>query len=149
MELKTSLKSVNLVIKTKKIVTISNLLQNKKFEEVFFSSMRECDIEALSKIIFVLAETEECKSAFTNSTEVYDFLDIYMAENNKTYDDIYMEIAEEINEKGFFRSKMTKKELNAKITDIMSSVDFDSIVKNSVEKVTAEVVAEEFKGYEG
>lgn len=143
MELKTEKKTVELIVKTRKIIEIANTLKNKKFEEVFFSSMRDCDIEALSKIIYVLAEDK----TFKNSTEVYDFLDDYMAESNKTYDDIYLDIATEINEKGFFRVKMTPEELKNRVNDILSSVNLDGVVKNTIEKMATQVVTEEFKGY--
>lgn len=143
MNLETKNKSVELVIKTRKIVDIANTLKNKKFEEVFFNAMRTCDLEALSKIIYTLSNGK----IFKNSTEVYDFLDEYMEESGKTYDEIYMDIATEINEKGFFRSKMTPEELKDKVDDILSSVNLDDVVKNSVEKMATEVVTAEFKGY--
>lgn len=143
MKLETENKSVELVVKTKKIVDIANTLKNKKFEEVFFTAMRDCDIEALSKIIYTLSESK----VFKNSTEVYDFLDEYMAESGKTYDDIYLDIATEINEKGFFRVKMTPEQLKDRVNDILSSVNLEGVVKDSIEKMATQVVAEEFKGY--
>ena len=41
MKLETSSKSINLVLKTRKIVSIANNLKNKKFEEAFFTALRE------------------------------------------------------------------------------------------------------------
>ncbi len=143
MKLETEKKSVELVVKTRKIVDIANALKNKKFEEVFFAAMRDCDIEALSKIIYTLSEDK----TFKNSTEVYDFLDEYMAESGKTYDDIYLDIATEINEKGFFRVKMTPEQLMDRVNDILSSVNLEGVVKDSIEKMATQVVTEEFKGY--
>lgn len=145
MKLETSSKSVELVIKTKKIVSISNNLKNKKFEEVFFKSLMECDLEALSIIIFTLAEDGK----FNNSSEVYDFLDEYKKESGKSYDEIYKDIAIAINEEGFFRTKMSKKELQARMNDILSSLNYEDILKNSVEKMATEVVADEFRGFKG
>ncbi|MBR1653503.1 MAG: hypothetical protein IJ690_01610 [Clostridia bacterium] len=143
MKLETKNKSVELVVKTRKIVDIANTLKNKKFEEVFFTSMRECDIEALTKIIYILAEDK----TFKNSTEVYDFMDDYIAESGKTFDDIYLDIATEINEKGFFRVKMTPEQLMERVNDILSSVNLDGVVKDTIEKMATQVVTEEFKGY--
>lgn len=145
MKLETSSKSVELVIKTKKIVSISNNLKNKKFEEVFFKSLMECDLEALSIIIFILAKDGN----FKNSFEVYDFLDEYKKESGKSYDEIYKDIAIAINEEGFFRTKMTEEELQARMNDILSSLNYEDILKNSVEKMATEVVADEFKGFKG
>ncbi len=145
MKLETSSKSIELVIKTKKIVSISNNLKNKKFEEVFFKSLMECDLEALSIIIFILAEDGN----FKNSSEVYDFLDEYKKESGKSYDEIYKDIAIAINEEGFFRTKMAEEELQARMNDILSSVNYEDIIKNSVEKMATEVVTDEFRGFKG
>ena len=75
MIIETKNKTINLVLKTRKIVDISNILKNKNFEEAFTKAYSICDLEALSKIIFKLAETEDGKSAITSSDEVYDFID--------------------------------------------------------------------------
>ena len=149
MKLETSSKSVELVLKTRKIVAIANTLKNKKFEEAFFTALRECDIEALSKIIFTLAECEGDKKPFNSSEEVFDFIDDYKKEHGKTYGDIYNEIAEAINEEGFFNVKMTKEELKAKADDLMSSVNLEAIIKSASEKAVAGAIQEEFQGYKG
>lgn len=64
-------------------------------EDVYFKTMNEFDSEALSKIIYLLAESEDKTSSFKNSTDVYDFLDDYMEKNKKTYKDIFTEIADD------------------------------------------------------
>ena len=148
MILETKSKTINLVLKTRKIVDIANKLKNKKFEDAFFEAMRDCDIEALSKIIFSLAEVDVGK-AFNNSEEVYDFLDDYKTENNKTYTDIYEDIAKAINEEGFFKKKMTEEELQAQVDDIMSSVNLESIIKNASEKAVTQAMEKEFVGFKG
>ena len=109
--------------------------------------MNEFDLEALSKIIFILAENEDKTNAFKNSTDVYDFLDDYMAENKKTYKDIFEEIAEDINKEGFFNSKMTKEQLKDKMSSPLSSMNMNEVIKNSAEKAIAKVAEQEFQGY--
>ena len=109
--------------------------------------MNEFDIEALSKIIYILAENEDKTSSFKNSTDVYDFLDDYMEENKKTYKDIFTEIAEEINKEGFFNSKMTKEQLKDKMSNPLSSMNMNEVIKNSAEKAIAKVAEQEFQGY--
>ena len=101
MILETKKQKINLVLRTRKIADIAKKLEGKNFEDVYFKAMNEFDIEALSKIIYILAENEDKTSSFKNSTDVYDFLDDYMEENKKTYKDIFTEIAEEINKKVF------------------------------------------------
>ena len=95
----------------------------------------------------MLAENEDKTSSFKNNTEVYDFIDDYMAENDKTYKAIFEEIAEAINEEGFFNSKMTKKDLKDKMSNPLSSMNMNEVIKNSAEKAITKVAEQEFQGY--
>ncbi len=140
-------KKINLVLRTRKIADIAKKLEGKNFEDVYFKAMNEFDLEALSKIIYILAENEDKTNAFKNSTEVYDFIDDYMAENNKTYKDIFQEIAEDINEEGFFNSKMTEEELKGKMSNPLSSMNMNDVIKSSAEKAISKVAEEQFQGY--
>lgn len=147
MILETKNKKVNLVLRTRKIADIAKQLDGKNFEDVYFKAMNEFDLEALSKIIFILAENEDKTSAFKNSTEVYDFIDDYKSENKKTYKEIFEEIAKDINKEGFFNSKMTKEELEGKMSNPLSSMNMDELIKNSAEKAISKVAEEQFQGY--
>lgn len=150
MILKTKNKEIALVFTTRKIVNVSNLLKGKNFEDLYFKAMNESDIEALSKIIYVFAEnSEDGSKSFKVSEDVYEFLDDYKAENNKTYEDIFNELAEVINEEGFFKTKMSKKDLAQKISNPISGLDMNSVIKQSAEKAIAKMAEEEFKGYKG
>lgn len=147
MILETKNKKINLVLRTRKLADIAKQLDGKNFEDVYFKAMNEFDLEALSKIIFILAENEDKTSAFKNSTEVYDFIDDYMSENKKTYKEIFEEIAKDINKEGFFNSKMTKEELEGKMSNPLSSINMDELIKNSAEKAISKVAEEQFQGY--
>ncbi|MEE0127901.1 MAG: hypothetical protein UE116_06400 [Clostridia bacterium] len=147
MILETKNKKINLVLRTRKIADVAKKLEGKNFEDVYFKAMSEFDLDALSKIIFTLAENEDKTNAFKNSSEVYDFIDDYMAENNKTYKNIFEEIAEDINEEGFFNSKMSKKELKDKISNPLSSMNMNDVIRNSAEKAITRVAEEQFQGY--
>ena len=133
-------KKINLVLRTRKI-------EGKNFEDVYFKAMNEFDLEALSKIIYILAENEDRTSSFKSQTDVYDFIDEYMEENKKTYKDIFTEIAEDINKEGFFNSKMTKEQLKDKMSSPLSSMNMNEVIKNSAEKAIAKVAEQEFQGY--
>lgn len=147
MILETKNKKVNLVLRTRKIVDIANSLKSKNFEEAFFKAINEKSLDALSKIIYSLAEDEDKKHVFKNSEEVYNFIDDYKKENNKSYDDIYKEIAEMINEEGFFNHKMTDEELKAMISNPLSQINLDDLTRKAVEKAMtsmaeAQIIAE-------
>ncbi len=143
LTLTTENKTINLVFKTKKLVDISNKLKGKNFEDVFFKAISNLDLDALSKIIFLLAEYNNEKDAFSSSTEVYDFIDEYKIENKKAYIDIFKEIAEAVNNEGFFNMKMTKKQLEEKILNPLLQMNLEDITKSSIEKAMAQIAAEQ------
>ena len=109
MELETKNKTIKIVLRTRKIVDITHKLKSKNFEEGFFKAVRDCDLDAISKIIYSLAENEEGKNAFETSSEVYDFIDEYKKEQEKSYEDILKSLTDEINSQGFFTKKRKKK----------------------------------------
>lgn len=147
MLLETKNKKVNLVLKTRKIVSIANSLKNKNFEDAYFKAIQNNDLDAFSKIIYTLAENEEGKHVFSSSDEVYDFLDDYRAENRKTYDDVFKEVTEVINAEGFFMKKMTKKELEEMILNPLSGTNMNELVQKSAEKAISKIAEEQFHGY--
>lgn len=150
MILETKNKKINLVFTTRKIVNISNILKGKNFEDLYFKAMNENDLDALSKIIFAFAEDEAGLKSFKTSEDVYEFIDDYKQENNKTYQDIFNEMAGIINEEGFFKSKMNKKQLQEKISNPLSGINMNEVIKSSAEKAISKVAEEEvFKGYMG
>ena len=142
MIIETKNKTINLVLKTRKIVDISNILKNKNFEEAFTKAYSICDLEALSKIIFKLAETEDGKSAFTSSDEVYDFIDDCRKENI-TANDIYAKISEALNDEGFFKKKMSKKDLKEMTSNPLLTMNMDKLLEKSVENAVSKIVEQE------
>ena len=143
LTLTTKNKTINLVFKTRKLVDISNKLKGKNFEDVFFKAISNLDLDALSKVIFILAECENKEDEFKNGTEVFDFIDDYKSENNKAYNEIFKEIAEAVNDEGFFNTKMTKKQLEEKISNPLLQMNLEDITKSSIEKAMAQIATEQ------
>lgn len=150
MIIETKNKTINLVLKTRKIVDIANLLKNKNFEEAFTKAYAICDREALSKIIFKLAENEDGKSVFTTSDEVYDFIDDCRLEGI-TANDLYEKIAEALNEEGFFKKKMSKKELKEMTSNPLSTMNMNDLVQKSAESAISKIAEKQFQeqGFQG
>ena len=144
MIIETKNRNINLVLKTRKIVEIANLLKNKNFEEVFTKAYSILDGEALSKIIFKLAEDEEGKNAFASSNEVYDFIDDCRAEGI-TINDLYEKIAEALNDEGFFKKKMNKKELKEMISNPLLTMNMNELIRKSAETAIGEIAKQEFQ----
>lgn len=147
MKLETKNKIVNLVLKTRKIVDITNTLKNKNFEDAYFKALQDNDLNALSKIIYTLAEDNEGKHSFNSSEEVYEFLDDYRKENGKSYEDIFKELTEVINEEGFFIKKRTKKELAEMISNPLSGTNMNELIQKSAEKAISRIAEEQFQGF--
>lgn len=143
MIIETKNKTINLVLKTRKIVDIANKMKSKNFEEGFFKAVRENDIDGMSKIIYSLAENDEGKNAFISSTEVFDFLDDYKAETGKSYEDIWKELTEVINEQNFFTKKRTKKELMEIISGPLSAIDMNELIAESAKKAMSKIAEDQ------
>ncbi len=142
MIIETKNKTINLVLKTRKIVDIANLLKNKNFEEAFTKAYSILDLEALSKILFKLAENEEGKSIFTSSNEAYDFIDECRAEGI-TINDIYGKVAEVLNDEGFFKKKLTKRELKEMTLNPLLTMNTDKLLEKAIENVANKVIEKE------
>ena len=144
MIIETKNKNINLVLKTRKIVEIANLLKDKNFEKAFMEAYSICDIEALSKIIYKLAENEDGKSMFVSSDEVYDFIDECRIQGI-TINDIYEKIAEALNEEGFFKKKMSKKELKEMTLNPLSTMNMNELVQKSAENAMSKIAEQQFQ----
>lgn len=142
MIIETKNKTINLVLKTRKIVDIANLLNNKNFEEAFTKAYSILDPEALSKIIFKLAENENGESSFIKSSDVYDFIDDCRAEG-LIISDLYSKIAEALNDEGFFKKKMSKKELKEMTSNPLLTMNTDRLLEKAVENAANKVVEKE------
>lgn len=140
---------IELRITTRKIVDLTNKFKGKNLADIYFKASNNYDEKALAEFILAFGEKEN-KSPFNNDiNRVYDFIDEYKKENNKSYEDIYNEIAEVINEEGFFSKKMTKEELSSAMNNPMASINMEDTMRNVVDKIATEVATEEFKGYKG
>ena len=150
MKIETIYITINLVLKTRKIVDIANLLKNKNFEEAFVKAYSILDGEALTKIIFKLAENENGESAFNLSDEVYDFIDDCRAEGI-SISELYAKIAEALNEEGFFKKKMSKKELKEMTSNPLSTMNMNELVQKSAESAMSKIAEKQFQeqGFQG
>ncbi len=74
MILETKNKTIKLVLKTRKIVDISNVLKSKNFEEVFTKAYAICDLDALTKILYRRWEWKKCIYKFRRSLWLFGWL---------------------------------------------------------------------------
>lgn len=139
-------KKVKLVLKTRKIVEIAKLLKNKNFEEAFVKAYSILDAETLCTLIYKLAETEDGFALFKNTDEVYDFIDECRVEGLNA-NELYKRIAEALNEEGFFKKKMSKKELENLTSNPLSTINMNELVQKSAENAMSKIAEQQFQGY--
>lgn len=148
MIMKTDKQTVELRFSTKKIVNLTDKFKGKNLSDLYFKLSNELSEKGLAEIILAFGEIEG-KNAFNyDINKAYDFIDDYIKENKKTCEDIYKEIAEAINEEGFFPKKMTKEELKSNLNNPMSSIDLEATMKSAIDKVMTEMAVNEFKGHQ-
>lgn len=143
MILKVKDKEITIFISTRKLVIVQDKTRTENFEELYFDAMSKLNIKTLAEILLVFAEDKEGNEAFNNIAEVYDFIDEYKKENNKSYSDIFKELAEVINNEGFFNKKMTKKDMEQKILDPLSTMKLNDMIQPSIEKAITEIARNE------
>lgn len=150
MILKANEKEINIKLRIKNIIKLTKELNGKNLNEVFFRGANDSDIVTLVKILLAFNENEDGKRILNTENEVENFLDSYIVENSKTISDIYKELAEDINEQGFFNKKMSKEEIEMSLASNVE-IDMDSIIENIVKQVTEEKIKpqieQEFTGF--
>lgn len=147
--LKNKDKEFKLIPRTKKVVELTEKLKGKNLSELIFKGINTGDIKTLVELIKAFAETEDGKQMFFAIDNVYEFIDNWVAENGKSYTELYREVIKVVNEMGFMKTKMTEEELEEMMNDPMTGVDINEIILNSTQKIVDNMAQEEFKGYQG
>jgi len=148
MILKAKDREIELVYRTRKIAKLSEQFSKKNFDELFFKAVNDNDIKALAEMIKEFAEEHEKPAFLGNIDKIYDFIDDWKKENQKTYRDLFVALAEDINEQGFFIETMTEEILKSKMNNPMSSIDMTEIIKETTNKVALEVAKNDFLGFQ-
>lgn len=146
---KNELKEYSFTATMKKIVAMNKKLKVKNLRDAFFKATNNVDFEFLADILMTLADEETKKEFNGDFNKIYDFMENYVSQNKTDYEELYKLVAEEINDKSFFGKKMTKEELIKQMDNPLADFDISEVMNRTAEKVMGEVVAEEFKGYEG
>lgn len=140
-------KEFKLVPKTRKVVDLTEKLKTKNLNDLIFSALNDVDIKVLAEIIKAFAEDMGGKNIINTLNDAYDFIDSWKEENQKSYKDLFKEIAEVVNEMGFFKEKMSTEELNSMIENPVPVLNLQELMKNSAQKMVDTIAEEEFKGY--
>lgn len=141
--------NIKLVPRTKKVIDLTEKLKNKNLNELIFNGLREANLKILAEIIKSFAETEDEKQAFFSIDNVYDFIDEWIEENEKSYTDLYKEVIKVVNDMGFLKTKLTENDLETEIKNPLMNIDMSEIIKESATKAVESIAQEEFRGYKG
>lgn len=147
--LKLNDKEFKLVPRTRKVIELTEKLKSKNLNDLIFGALNETNIKVLAELIYSFAEFDDGKQVFNSVKLVYDFIDEWKQENDKGYIDLFKEVIEVVNDMGFFKKKMTPKELEKEMNNPMPFFNLQEIAMNSAQKMMDEIAQEEFKGYKG
>lgn len=142
-------KEFKLVPRTRKVVNLTEKLNEKNLNDLIFKGLNDDDIKVIAEIIKSFAENEDSNSTFTSLEDVYDFIDEWKLENSKTLNDLYEKVIEVTNEMGFFKKKMTEEEIAKMMENPIPMLNLKEIATNSAQKIMDEIAKEEFQGYKG
>lgn len=149
MILKFKDKEFKLIPRTRKVIDLTKRLNTKNLNDLIFTALSDGNIEVLAELIKAFAEYEDKKTVFTKIEDVYDFIDEWRETEEKSYIELYGEVAEVVNEMGFFKNKMTKEELEKTIKDPIPVLNLQELISNSAQKAMDQIAQEEFKGFRG
>ncbi len=138
-----------LVPRTKKVIALTEKLDAKNLNDLIFKSANEVNVKVLAEIILEFAEGTDGNKMFSSVNDVYDFMDSWIKENQKSYKDLFMEVAKVVNEMGFFKEKMTEEQMEKQMNNTAYDIDMAELVRNSAQKFVDTMAEEEFKGYKG
>ena len=147
--LKNDEKEFSLVPRTRKVIALTEKLNAKNLNDLIFKSANEVNIKVLAEIILEFAEDQEHKNVFSSIDSVYEFIDKWMAETQKSYKELFVEVAKVVNEMGFFKEKMTEEDLAKQMNSAVYDIDLTEMMKTSAQKFVDVIAEEEFKGYKG
>lgn len=125
-------KKIELRFTTRKIIALTKELKNKNLSELYFKALAEEDIEKLIKIFQNFAEDVNGQVAFKKFEDACEFIDEYMKETKKTYNDLYNELGNAINEEGFFQKRYSKEELEKQKVNLLYNLDMNELIQKSV-----------------
>ena len=142
-------KEFKLIPRTRKVIDLTDRLESKNLNDLIFSSLRDVNIKVLAELIKAFAEYEDKKAVFSKIDDVYDFIDKWIEETGKGHKELFTEVAEVVNEMGFFKEKMTPEDLKKEIESPAINFDLQELMKNSAQKFVDQMAEEEFKGFRG
>lgn len=142
-------KEFKLVPRTRKVIELTEKLKTNNLNDLIFKGFNECNIKVLAELIKTFAEYEDGKTVFSSVNVVFDFIDEWRSENEKSYTDLYKEVIGVVNDMGFFKEKMTQEQLSQMMENPALTIDIQKVVTESAQKAIQEIAEEEFRGYQG
>lgn len=103
-------KTLDLCFKTRIMEHFEERFSIKNAMDFWKEAMQGPSLKVLESALVEFSNGE-----IKNVNEAADFIDDYIAQDGKTVETLYSEIIGEINEKGFFRAKLTADELKAEL----------------------------------
>lgn len=137
MVLETEKKTITLQLKNRLVALLEERLQCKDLRTFLFQEANNAKIKTLALCLLTLTEKE-----FKNINEVYDFLDDYQQEQEKTIFQLYQDLILELNNRYFFKEKLSEEELAELSQNPMMGFDMGEIMKAATEAVATDMAGQ-------
>lgn len=137
MILETEKKTITLQFKNRLVALLEERLQCKDLRTFLFQEANNAKLRTLAMCILTLTEKE-----FKNLNEVYDFLDDYQQEHEKTVFDLYQNLILAMNDRYFFKEKLPEEELKKMAQDPMVGFDMGEIMASAAKTVATDVAGQ-------
>ena len=137
MILETEKKTITLQFKNRLVALLEERLQCKDLRTFLFQEANNAKLRTLAMCILTLTEKE-----FKSLNEVYDFLDDYQQEHEKTVFDLYQNLILAMNDRYFFKEKLPEEELKKMAQDPMAGFDMGEIMASAAKTVATDVAGQ-------
>ena len=137
MILETEKKTVTLQLKNRLVALLEERLQCKDLRTFLFQEANNAKLRTFAMCLLTLTEKE-----FKNINEVYDFLDDYQQELEKTFFELYQDLILDMNDRYFFKEKLSEEELKKMAQDPMVGLDMGEIMASAAKTAATDVAGQ-------
>lgn len=131
-------KEINLSYKTRLITQLAERLGCNNLKKHLTQAVIDMDTYTLAISLMVLSDGQ-----IANINEAYDVIDECIAQQDKTIYGLYEDLIFDINDKGFFKAKLSRKALEKELSDPMAAVKMDDIIESAMNQAAAGIMKDQ------
>jgi hypothetical protein len=137
MIIKANEKELEIIPKTRNLSLLAQRLGCKNLQKHLMTAAVNTDIYTLAVCLVCLSGKEPMKDL----SEIYDFIDEYVAQEGNALGVLYEDVIAAINDGGFFNQKKNRKELIKEMHDPISMLDMGEIMERAMDSAAATAIS--------